>query len=928
MFNRWPSRIAKTFLLAVFFTVILSHNVFASDVVYRANDWPIFKARTKEDVQAKYKEVIDNYGSYNPNNPESYFIEKPSTIKPYAYGKITQDTLDSMANMVNFYRWLIGVNEIPKGNFITRDDLQAQMLLRLWDIGHYVDVAKIPKDLPQDILDLGLPLNHNILAWGYNPVHSIPQWLDEGRGCNLSIGHRTSLLSANISSLGFGSSYDFNNVEEIPFRFGAIGQMLDYKNEIPDRAYFAYPAPGYQPKNFFGYNSSAWTIEVNQKYLSSIEKKLNIKVTWLNMGQVWEEEQTSYSDLIVFAPEFDNIFQFEDADQFKVEISGLEDVASGQAAKIEYTTEFISYEDYGEPEDIEILYESGDFDSNYLEEDVFLYDEYLNPADIYAAVRYANGESSYISGRRLSIVDEREKSPYYKEGLPFFHEISISYKGISKTQTIYITNKKSDKDYKSSYKLMKDYYIKSGVDIYETRDSINKTDYYLIPGEKIKAIQDGRRYRISSTYGVDLGYVDPSDISEDLDSIFDTLYYVKEDINYWDQESEDYKTIYAGDSFYGKIQGEKVYYRNGDYIYRVYKDEVTTKPIKSYAYITERANIRSLSSGQIIAKKYKGDRIEGYMKGEYFHFDLNGVDAKVHRRLLVLARPQIRYIKFDCNVRDRDGNLVGRKIKYQTINAVQIGNQFRFVEDNKIRFIHESCIINDTEELTAYLTTDGNVRSIHSPDEVYFVFPIGSQVKGYLRDGKFCLSDYYDLTIHPSILNFDSPSNLYIKSSANVRDQNLDKTGVIYKGNVIKAVKVGNYYRFTKDDQVSLVHESMVSKSPVYADAYVIERANIRDTNNNKIASYKIGTYIYGQRRGDYVYFTRNGKTAKVYHSLVKFASPRIMTIKESANIRNQDFKIVSTKVKGQKIKAIRIGNYYRFLENGQVRLVWHSLVR
>ncbi len=928
MSSKKPTRTIMSLFAAIFLIIILNRNVFAGDeIVYNANDWPYFKNRTKQDVQAKYQEVINNLGTYDQSDPASYFAEQPSTVSPYSYGSITSDTLRSMGNMVNFYRWLIGVNEIPAANFIARDDLQAQMLLRLWNIGHYVDQSKLPPDIPQDILDMGLPINHNILAWGLSPLYSIPQWLDEGRGDNPVIGHRYAILSSINSQLGFGYSFDFHDAPGITFRGGAIGDVLNYLNPIPDRAYFAYPAPGYQPKNFFGYNSSAWTIELNSNYLSAKDRELNIKVTWLNNGQIWQEDQTSQSDLILFAPVFEDISRFEDTDQFKVEITGLTDVQTSSPAKIEYTTEFISYEEYDEIQGIDVFYKSGDggWWSNSLYNDIYLFDEYLNPQNLYAKISYANGETSTVSGRMLSIEDNRTESRYYQQGLPFFHEITFNYKGFSDHVKLYLTNKPSDKDVKSSDDLFKTYYTKGNAALYETRDSEIKVNYSFYPGMEITAIQDGTRYLVRSGY-YDMGYIDASDLAEDLSSVFATLYYVKTESDYWDSSVGETHIIPVGDSFYGEIDGEEVYFRRGDDIFSIPKTNVTTTPIQSNAYVTERANVRSESSGQIIGTKYKGDYIQGYMRGNYLYFNFNGTDAKIHRSLVIIAKPQTRYLKGESNVRDRNGKLTGVKKSNQTIYAVQIGNQFRFVENNQIRFIHESRIIKDGEQVTAYLTNTSNIRYSESPYDVLYVLPIGTEVNGYFENGKFFLS-YYS-TIHPSLLTFERASNYYIKSSGNIRDQYLEKTDIAYKGNIIKAVKVGNYYRFEQNDQVNLIHESLVSKTPVSGDAYLTERANIRDLNNNLVTTCKRGTYIYGQRRGDYVYFTRNGKQVKVYAAFVKFASPRTMTIIERANIRNQDLEIVSVKQKGQRINAVRIGNYYRFIENGKIRFVWYSLVR
>lgn len=113
-----------------------------------------------------------------------------------------------------------------------------------------------------------------------------------------------------------------------------------------------------------------------------------------------------------------------------------------------------------------------------------------------------------------------------------------------------------------------------------------------------------------------------------------------------------------------------------------------------------------------------------------------------------------------------------------------------------------------------------------------------------------------------------------------------------------------------------------------YKNYYTTTSVNVRDVNTNKVVStFSRGTYINGYRDNNWIYFYRNNSLVKVYVDYIVQRNPSDMRIIERANVRNQALNVAGTKAAGEVVYGVRIGNYYRFSENGRVYFIWHSLL-
>lgn len=109
---------------------------------------------------------------------------------------------------------------------------------------------------------------------------------------------------------------------------------------------------------------------------------------------------------------------------------------------------------------------------------------------------------------------------------------------------------------------------------------------------------------------------------------------------------------------------------------------------------------------------------------------------------------------------------------------------------------------------------------------------------------------------------------------------------------------------------------------------YALDTVNVRRASNGSVIGTKrFGDYINGNLSGSYVYFYYNGVYSRVSAKYVKRATPSTRYVKASANMRNRNLSVVGKKYKGETLYSVRLGNYYRFYENGSPKFVHYSLV-
>ncbi|MCI9173740.1 MAG: hypothetical protein HFH49_02175 [Lachnospiraceae bacterium] len=307
-------------------------------VIYDASEFEVFADRTKEEVGQKYGEALYAGDSYVDGEKASYYEEMYSLENPYAAGKLTADAHKTMTAMAGFYRWLAGVEPLKEASAHS-EQLQTEALIRNFEFNHNVSDLSKPEDMPQEFWDLGAKnYVHTILARYSTPRGSITSWMNEGYSASYgwdTVGHRYAIIGSAVSDLQFGYAGTV-----------AAGWEKAYENTM-SLPFSAYPAPGYMPCDLVNGKSSAWSIEIqNEKISIEDNSSLAVKVTKTDTGESYECTvangkllASSGGSLLVFVqPSPDAGSRYSGS--YRVEVTGLADVASGKEAALIYTTEF------------------------------------------------------------------------------------------------------------------------------------------------------------------------------------------------------------------------------------------------------------------------------------------------------------------------------------------------------------------------------------------------------------------------------------------------------------------------------------------------------------------------------------------------------------------------------------------------------------
>lgn len=305
-------------------------------IVYDADEMEPFKSRTLKEVADEYAKARYAGATYSNSDSSTWYQEPCSTSAPYAAGVLTQDTHTAMTAMTNFYRWLSGLNSL-KNSSTHSDSLQVQALVRNFEFSHWVSDSSKPADMSDEMWNAGAPCRHNILARGYTPQGAITGWMNEGYSLRSqswdTTGHRYALIEASLSDVQYGFSGGI-----------AIGAGVASGN-TSDLPFSAFPAPGYMPSRLVSPSSSAWSVRINKNTLKIADStKVTAVITNLNTGNSYECTKENRK-LRVSGVEIDMVQPSDYSgsrytDSYRVQITGLQDAATGSEAQISYTTRF------------------------------------------------------------------------------------------------------------------------------------------------------------------------------------------------------------------------------------------------------------------------------------------------------------------------------------------------------------------------------------------------------------------------------------------------------------------------------------------------------------------------------------------------------------------------------------------------------------
>lgn len=308
-------------------------------VVYDLNQEPQFAGRTREEVIERYTSALYAGETYDPEKPSTYYTVQPSLKSPYAGGQLSEDTLLTVEEVINFLRWLVG-DEPMVYHLEHHDILQAGALVRHFDANHVVSNSHKPDDMDDELWKLGASCPNNALAYSGAPHEAPIMWINEGynlvQGKFTTFGHRNVVLNRDISILYFGYCDQIS--------IGKASIYSYYKKDV----FTAFPPPGIVPNDLVYPSCAGWQLDLDPTRVSLPENESDITVTITNTktGQSFVRTKAdntlqcdSYYHRIYFAPPTDPT-DHDFVDTYQVTVEGLTDIASDGEAMVEYTVEF------------------------------------------------------------------------------------------------------------------------------------------------------------------------------------------------------------------------------------------------------------------------------------------------------------------------------------------------------------------------------------------------------------------------------------------------------------------------------------------------------------------------------------------------------------------------------------------------------------
>lgn len=238
---------------------------------------------------------------------------------------------------------------------------------------------------------------------------------------------------------------------------------------------------------------------------------------------------------------------------------------------------------------------------------------------------------------------------------------------------------------------------------------------------------------------------------------------------------------------------------------------------------------------------------------------------------------------------------------------------------------------NDYKQLVQYveeLETTEQPKALYAKENIDLFSPTTKQKIGEIQIGDIVegeiLDDYVNVSVNDEIIKIKSdkflhvsPEDFYISSATNIRDNKFEIVSKAYKGKLITAVQIGDYYCFYEDG-TRFVHKDYIQQTPTLLEAYVVDSAYIRDIDTNKVVSISSsGKAIKGIQKKNYIFIFHKEKIAKIDASSLTFAQPKWLYINKNSQIVDNEFKKIGTAYEGKPIYAVPIGNYYRFNESG-----------
>lgn len=216
------------------------------------------------------------------------YASKPKATAPYAFGALSQATLNNAIDMLNYIRYVAGIPSNVTLNDSYNESAQAAALVNAanyattgtFALSHY---PSQPSGMSTEMYQKGYDGagKSNLAAGCSSPAQSLTMYMDDSDSGNIArVGHRRWCLNPTMTATGFGFASG-SETSSWP-AFSAMYSLDGSSMSVPYEA-VVWPAAN-MPTNLF-YNAQAWSASLDlAPYGGSIDK---VTLTRKADGKVW-----------------------------------------------------------------------------------------------------------------------------------------------------------------------------------------------------------------------------------------------------------------------------------------------------------------------------------------------------------------------------------------------------------------------------------------------------------------------------------------------------------------------------------------------------------------------------------------------------------------------------------------------------------------
>ena len=302
------------------------------------------KATLTRAEQKQYESLLAEWRKVEPtyNGPQAFNIHN---TYPYQYGNGAKEMFAESLALTNFIRKTAGLSSDVKLNEAYNKFAQygAGLLAIGKNFGHHP--PKPAKMLEADY-EIGYAGTSNSnLAFGYKTMtDAIKGFMDDSSV--ESVGHRSWILTPNLTQVGFGFNTDYATMF-------VHDETLSFTDDYEP---IVWPVAGMMPIEL---TVSGWSMPISislptSQYELNAVDDIVVEVTYNGQKYTYTKATTNHftivdgiygyqEQVLVFNP--DDLTNFTHGDRLHVKVKGIR-TASGEPTTFEYSTVFVSLEDF------------------------------------------------------------------------------------------------------------------------------------------------------------------------------------------------------------------------------------------------------------------------------------------------------------------------------------------------------------------------------------------------------------------------------------------------------------------------------------------------------------------------------------------------------------------------------------------------------